>query len=129
MMLKIDLWSVLVVNKLKNMKPLLKKDLPAFIQRFENFKDAEFRSLKVLSPSEMRIDFALQDAARDYDWISISLEFTNVTDASIVNEDKIHLLDMSGGASLFFKENFTFKITNTSFYIKASSIKFQEDPF
>lgn len=120
---------MLVANKLKDMKPLLAKDLTAFMQRFENFQDAEFRSLEIISPLVMQLTFALQDAARSYDWITVTLEFNDIVDASLVQENRLHLIDMSEGASLSFDELFTFKINSATFFIKAKTLKFQEGSF
>ncbi len=111
------------------MKPLLPNEIAAFMQRFEKFQDAEFRSLEIISPSVMQVTFALQDAARAYDWITITLEFHDIIDASLVEDNQLHLIEMSEGASLTFDQEFLFKITNSTFFIKARKIKFQEGSF
>ena len=45
------------------------------LERFEHFKDAEFRSVAVISATQIKLIFAVQDKARAYDWITMSLIF------------------------------------------------------
>jgi hypothetical protein len=121
------------------MKPLLQTQVPAFLKRFDNFKDAEFRSLEIISPIHIKIILATQDSARAYDWITISLEFSGVSDAKLLQENQLSFLDMSEGISLLNIENkFAFGITecynissvrNSSLYLIAQSIKYQEGQF
>ena len=66
------------------MKPLHLNELPAFNERFSHFKDAEFRSLNIISPLHIQTTFAVQDSARAYDWITITLEFNGVSDARLL---------------------------------------------
>ena len=120
------------------MKPLLAKDLPAFIQRFNNFKDGEFRSLEVISPTTMKIILAGQDEARAFDWVSLELEFNGVNDARLLESSKLHLVDMSEGINLIHDENIAFGIgeydnlsgiKNSSCYIICTDVKYQEGAF
>ena len=121
------------------MKPLLAKDLAAFMQRFNNFKDGEFRSLEVISPTTMRVVFAGQDAARAHDWISLELEFDSVNDARLLESSKLHLVDMNDGINIINEdENFAFaigdydnlsSIKNSTCYIISSTLKYQEGTF
>ena len=111
------------------MKPLLAKDIAAFVERFENFQDAEFRSLELLSAQSTLVTFAVQDAARAFDWITISLEFQDIVDAALVADDKLHLIDMSEGVELTFENSFKFQIKNATFFIQAKSLKYQEGTF
>jgi len=120
-------------------KPLLQKELPAFLERFDNFRDAEFRSLEIISPLLVKLVFATQDKARAYDWITVSLEFNNIEDARLLEENKLSLLDMSEGISLININNkFAFgigecynisAIENSSCYLVATSLKYQEGQF
>jgi len=120
------------------MKPLLAKDLAAFMQRFNNFKDGEFRSLEVISPTTMKITLAGQDEARVFNWISLELEFNGVRDAKLLDSSKLHLVDMSDGVNLIDDEGVAFglgnydnisSIKNSSFYIICRDIKYQEGNF
>ena len=121
------------------MRPLLAKDLPLFMQRFNNFKDGEFRSLEVNSPTNMKLIFAVQDAAKEFDWITLELEFEGVSDARLLDTSKLHLLDMSDGANIISEEKqYAFGIGNYNnitnikdsiCYIIASSLKYKENSF
>ena len=120
------------------MKPLLVKDLAAFMQRFNNFKDGEFRSLEVVSPTTMKIVLAGQDEARAFDWVSIELELNGVNDARLLENSKLHLVDMGNGINLIHDEKLAFSlgeydnissIKNSSCYIICTDIKYQEGAF
>ncbi|WP_321779595.1 hypothetical protein [Sulfurimonas sp.] len=121
------------------MKPLLSTELPNFLKRFGDFVDAEIRSMEAISPTVIQVVIAAQDSARGFDWLSISLEFSNITDAKLINNSKLSLVDMSEGLTLFFQDNyFVLSINNYNnlssvkdalFYIISSSIKYEEGLF
>jgi hypothetical protein len=121
------------------MKPLLSKDLPNFISRFGNFVDAEIRAIEVLSPTAMKVIIACQDSARGFDWLTISLEFSNITDARLVDNSKLSLIDMSDGMSIIYEDtSFAWStgnysnlsgIKNATSYIISSNIKYEEGSF
>ena len=121
------------------MRPLLQTQLKEFNKRFENFQDAEFRAVEILSANEIQLTLALQDTNRDFDWITLTLSFSEVVDARLIDEEKLHLLDMSEGAALIYDENmFAFgigacynisTIKNASFYVLSKSLKYKEGSF
>ncbi|MFK5938838.1 MAG: hypothetical protein QM497_10640 [Sulfurimonas sp.] len=121
------------------MRPLLAKDLPLFMQRFDNFKDGEFRSLEVISPTSMKLIFAVQDRAKEFDWISLELEFEGVSDARLLDTSKLHFLDMSDGVNIISEEkSYAFGIGNyhnitnmkdSISYVISSSLKYKENSF
>ena len=121
------------------MKPLTKKELPAFVERFGNFKDAEFRSCEVISPMEIKLLFAVQDKARAFDWITVELEFSGISDAKLVEEKKISFFPMDSGANIIENGNeFAFgtgecynisNIKSSSCYIVSKSLKYKEGLF
>ena len=121
------------------MKPLLPKELPSFIKRFGNFIDAEIRTIEVISPTTMKVVIACQDSARGFDWLTINLEFTDISDARLLDNSKLPLIDMSDGISLIYEDNsFAFGIgdyynlsgiKNATSYIISSSIKYEEGSF
>ena len=139
MMLKIEVWSVLVVSRQKAMKPLTLKELPAFVERFCSFKDAEFRSLEIISPLQIKITLAVQDSARAYDWITVALEFNGVSDARLLENSRLSFIDMSDGANIIKDENsFAFgigecynisNIKSSSCFIVANTLKYEEGLF
>ena len=121
------------------MKPLSANKLQGFVERFDNFKDGEFRSLEVISPIVMKAVFAVQDSARAFDWLTIELEFNGVSDARLVDEKKLSLIDMADGISLVSQDNslgFAIgnynnlsSLTNSTCYIISSTIKYKEGQF
>jgi len=108
------------------------------LERFEHFKDAEFRSLELLNATEIKLTFAVQDKARAYDWITVEFHFTGVSDAKLLDDSKFSLVDMSDGISIFQDSLEVFAIgeyNNTTnakdslFYIFAQNIKAHEGEF
>ena len=121
------------------MRPISKKELTTFVERFENFKDAELRSLEVLSASSLQLTLATQDKARAYDWITIKLLFNGITDAKLPEEKQLSFIDMSEGANIIIdEEKFAFgigacynisNIQTSVFYVIATELKYEEDQF
>ena len=121
------------------MKPLLKKDLPNFMERFGSFIDGEVRHVEVVSPTVIKVVLAGQDSARAFDWITVELEFSNVSDAGLLDNSKLSLIDMSEAISIINEDNlFAFglgqysnlsSIKNSNLYIISESIKYLEGAF
>ncbi len=112
------------------MKPLLAKELPTFMKRFGSFIDGEIRSLEVLSPITMKLVIACQDENRGFDWLTLEFEFNGVSDASLIDSDKLAYIDMSDGLSLTnSSQTFSFKVNNSTLFINSSTIKYQEGSF
>jgi len=118
-------------------KPL--KDIETFLKRFNNFKDGEFRSIKIISPTTMQITFAGQDNSRDFNWISMQFELNGINNALLIENSKLSLVDMSDGISIIEsagkiilgigKYNTISNIKNSSCFISCSSIKYDEGLF
>ncbi len=121
------------------MKPILAKELPNFVKRFGNFVDAEIRCVEVTSATTMKIRVACQDSARGFDWLTLNLELNGITDARLLEDSKLPLVDMNDGISLIHEQNsFAFGIgnynnlsgiKNATSYIISSSIKYEEGSF
>ena len=136
-MSKIEVWSVSVVNRENFMKPL--DNIQTFLKRFDNFKNGEFRSIEIISPTVIMITLAGQDEARDFDWISMKLEFHGVIDARLLDETKLSLLDMDNGVSIIKEDNsLAFgigecynvnSIKNSSCFIESTDIRQEEGTF
>jgi len=108
------------------------------LERFEHFKDAEFRSVQIISATQIKLIFAVQDKARAYDWITMELDFYGVSDAKLIEDTKLSFIDMSDGISIFKDTLFLFaigeynnstNINDSLFYIKADNIKYKEGSF
>ena len=121
------------------MKNLAPSAIESFLERFDNFIDAEFRSVEVVDPFEMKVVLAAQDKARDFDWVSVSLLFSEVQAAHLVEENQLTFLDMSDGVSILYEDG-TFAFGNTkcynisalqsaSLYIIAKTLKYEEGAF
>ncbi|WP_297441142.1 hypothetical protein [Sulfurimonas sp.] len=109
------------------------------LDRFDNFKDAQLRLVEVVSPSHIKVTLGVQDKARDFDWISLTLEFTGIVDARLPKENQLEFIDMSDGVSILKDDNkFVFAIgacynistiKNSIFYIISTDLKSYESPF
>ncbi|ABB45371.1 hypothetical protein Suden_2097 [Sulfurimonas denitrificans DSM 1251] len=124
---------------INNLVPLSKSSLESFLKRFDYFRDSELRQIEIISPSVIKITLAAQDSARGFDWITVSLEFSSVSDAKIIENSKLSHIDLGEGITLLYQEEtFAFMIgtynklsdTQSSIcYIKSSSLKYQEGSF
>jgi len=121
------------------MRPLLKKDITNFLDRFDNFVGAELRSIKIDSQTDITLTVVTQDKARDFDWISLELNFNEIIDAKLLDDGKLQFLNMEDGLSIFNEdEKFVFStgITNniqnaknSSLYIISKNLKYKEGIF
>ena len=121
------------------MRPLLKKDITNFLDRFDNFVGAELRSIKIDSQTDITLTLVTQDKARDFDWISLELNFNEIIDAKLLDDGKLQFLNMEDGLSIFNEdEKFVFStgITNniqnaknSSLYIISKNLKYKEGIF
>lgn len=119
------------------MKPLT--NTKEFLKRFDNFKHGEFRSIEVISPTTIVVTLAGQDRAREFDWLGMKLEFNSVSDARILENDKLLLIDMSDGISIINENNrFAFgigicynisNIKTSTCHIECLNIKYKEISF
>ena len=119
------------------MKPLT--NVEEFLKRFNNFKDGELRSIEVISPTKMLVTLAGQDEARAFDWVSIKLEFNNVSDARLLDNSKLSFVDMSDGISMINNGNSIIfgigdcnneaKMKSSSSYMESQTVKFEEGQF
>ena len=121
------------------MKPLEKDKLEAYLQRFDNFKDGEFRHIEVISPYVTRVTLAGQDSAREFNWITVTFEFIVVNGARLIDNSKLEYVDMSEGINIIFREDiYVFGLGNcyniasaerSQIYILCTSLKYEEGSF
>jgi len=121
------------------MKPLLAKDLDTFLKRFGYFRDGEFRHVEIISPTTISLTLATQDEARAFDWVTITLEFNGVSDAVLLDNSKLNLVDMGDGISIINENNlFHFgigkcnnlsSIQTSTCQVVSSSLKYEEGLF
>ncbi len=112
------------------MKPLAKNDLKEFLDRFEYFKDGEFRNIEIESPTNMIFFFGVQDSLRGYDWVEIKLKFDSISEASLLENSDLSYVDMSEGVDIKHSgTEFAFEIKNSTCKVKASHLKHEEGSF
>jgi len=121
------------------MKPLLAKEIDDFLKRFDDFRNGEFRHMEIVSPTVITLTLSSQDEAKAFDWVSITLEFSGVSDALLVENSKLNLVDMSDGISILYKNGkFYFgvgkcekvsSIKTSTCHIEGSSLKYEEGSF
>jgi len=119
------------------MKPLT--NITNFLDRFDNFIDAEIKELIVLSASMIKVVLLAQDRSREFDWIKIELNFVDIFDAKLIEDKKLSLIDMSDGISIIKdgtkiafaigKYNNIQTIKNSIIYIESKTIKYDERSF
>jgi len=108
------------------------------LERFEHFKNAEFRSIEVISATQIKLIFGVQDKARAYDWIAMEFSFSGVSDAKLIEDSKLKFVDMEDGITILQDNVLVFaigeynSITNIKdsiFYIIADDIKYTQGGF
>ena len=119
------------------MKPLHNPE--TFLNRFNYFKNGEFRSIEIINPTTITVSFAGQDEALEYDWKTIHFEFSGVQDAKLLDDSKCLFVNMEDGVSIIKSNNsISFgigkcseisAIKTSSFFIEAKSIKYTESSF
>ena len=121
------------------MRPLSKNEIETFQSRFERFVDSEIKSITILSPTVLRILLGVQDSALGFDWIDLSFELSNVSEANLIDNSKLAYLDMTEGMSIVFEDNkFVFcygdyslirTAKDSALFVICDSIKYEELPF
>lgn len=117
------------------MKPLT--NIESFLQRFDNFKDGEIRSIEIVTPINIIITLVGQDKSRDFDWISMKLEFNGTDDARLLDKSKLSLIDMSDGINITStNNNYVFGLgssikglKNSSCFVSCKNIRYEEGLF
>ena len=85
------------------------------------------------------VEFSVQDANRGNDWINIAFEFDGVSDARLVENNKLPFVDMSEGITVVIEEGICglaigryssiAALKDATLYLVGSSIKYEERPF
>ncbi|MGB5964421.1 MAG: hypothetical protein WBG65_02695 [Sulfurimonadaceae bacterium] len=121
------------------MKPLLANKTTELLTRIDNAIDGELYSVTMNSPLNFTIELSVQDANRGYDWINIAFEVDGVSDARLIEDERLSLVDMSEGISIVFEDkacaigvgkyNSIESIKSSALYLVGSTIKYEERPF
>ena len=121
------------------MKPLLANKTTELLTRIDNAIDGELYAVTMNSPLNFTIELSVQDKNRGYDWINIAFEVDGVSDARLIEDEKLSLVDMSEGLSIVFEDdtfaigigkyNSVESIRSAALYLVGSTIKYEERPF
>ena len=121
------------------MKPLLADKSTELLTRIDNAIDGELYAVTMNSPLNFTIELSVQDKNRGYDWINIAFEVDGVSDARLIEDEKLSLVDMSEGISIVFEDgtcaigvgkyNSIDSIKSAPIYLMGSSLKYEERPF
>ena len=121
------------------MNPLYKTTLSSLLTRIDNAINGELRSVVMNSPVNFTVEFSVQDANRGNDWINIAFEFDGVSDARLVENNKLPFVDMSEGITVVIEEGICglaigryssiAALKDATLYLVGSSIKYEERPF
>ncbi len=118
-------------------KPLNDSSLAQLLARIENGRYGEVRTITPLSPTSIEIRLSVQDTARGYDWIDLAFVINGVSDAKLVNDNVLGLLDMRDGicgeiesqrCGLAMGE-YNGRLNESSLYIIGTSMGYKELPF
>ncbi len=96
------------------MKPLLKKDIKSFLDRFDSFKDAMLESFNIIDSKTIELKLQAQDRAQEFNWVELTLSFNSVSDATLVENSKLTFVDMSDGITLRADKFFEFALGSYS---------------
>lgn len=121
------------------MKPLLTNKTTELLTRIDNAIDGELYAVTMNSPLNFTIELSVQDKNRGHDWINIAFEVDGISDARLIEDNKLALVDMSEGLSIVFEgETCALGIGEYSsvesmksavLYLIGSTVKYEERPF
>ena len=121
------------------MKPLLPNKAKELLTRIDNAIDGEIYAVTMNNPQNFTIELSVQDKNRGYDWINIAFEIDGVSDARLIEDEKLSLVSLDEGISLL-SENGSIGIAIGHFttlstlkdavvYLVGSSVKYEERNF
>ena len=90
-------------NKGDLVKPLNSASAATLLKRIDHALDCEIRSIAILSPADIAIRFSVQDRGREFDWIDLVFEVNGISDARLIDEEKLPHVDMSEGISIIIE--------------------------
>ncbi len=109
------------------------------MERIEDVKGGELRSIVMKDPTTFTLTFSVQDKNRGFDWLNIAFEISGIYDARLIDDKKLAFVDMSDGVSIVFEDSecgFLFgdyrsldSAADSMMYILGDSIKYEELPF
>ena len=118
------------------MKPLDLDTILSFEKRFDGFKGSEIFSIEIITPKTIKLFLNVQDSLKGFDWIGLEFLFEDVIDAKLIENEKLHLLNMPDGFT-FLKQDGIFAFAcdkyknidgtkNALCYIISKSVKYSQ---
>ncbi len=111
------------------------ENINTILKKYNNFKDAQLRSIEPLSDSSKVLTLVIQDDDGE-DVNTIKIEFNNITKSQILDNSVLSYMDMGFGISLIKEHNLygfalgkgtaMLHVHNAPLYIIASEVKIQE---
>ena len=113
----------------------MKEEIKNLLEKYNNFKDAQIRSVDFLEDDAKRVTIVVQDDD-GMDINSVEITFSNISKSHILQNHVLPFLDMMNGVSII-EENGLYgfalgndtamlHVHNAPFYIIASEIQIQE---
>jgi len=121
------------------MKPLQANKVKELLTRIDNAIDGEIYAITMNNPQNFTIELSVQDKNRGYDWINIAFEIDGISDARLIENEKLSLVSLDEGISLL-SENGSVGIAigrfmtlsalkDAAIYLIGSSVKYEERSF
>ena len=107
----------------------------SLLEKYDNFKDAQIRSIQALSDSSKVLTIVVQDDDGE-DIHTVKIEFINITNSQILDNSVLPYMDMGFGISIIKEHDLygfalgkgtaMLHVLNAPLYIVASDISIEE---
>ena len=121
------------------MKPLERHKISELLTRIDHGVDGELVSVTMNNPQNFTVELSVQDKNRAYDWINIAFEIEDVSDARLLEDEKLSWVDMSEGISMICEAEVCaigigdYKsidaLKSAPCYLIGQTLKYEERPF
>jgi len=111
------------------------EQINTLLEKYNNFKDAQIRSIQTLSDSSKVLTLVIQDDDGE-DINSVKIEFNNVANSKILDNSVLSYMDMGFGISIIKEHDLygfalgsgtaMLHVLNAPLYIVASDINIEE---
>ena len=111
----------------------------ALCERILHGEGAMLKSLKLHGPTSATLRVSVQDKHRGFDWIDVLFEMNGMSDARLVDEEKLGFVDTNEGITILFEEGVwglgvgrygsLRALGSAPLYLVGTSLKYEEAPF
>jgi len=108
------------------------ENIDKLLEKYNNFKDAQIRSIESVSDSSKVLTIVIQDDDGE-DVESVKIEFSNINESKILDNNVLPFMDMMSGVSIIKEHNLygfalgsgtaMLHVHNAPLYIISSDIK------